>query len=134
MLETWNLVRKYIYKSSLRKCTFQNQEPLNYTNVSICFRKNSVFFVKKVHLLKAIILSFSKMKGTINKSVNFSDYASGIVLPYYSKLALTEKNDNEVTIFRHDVIINFFEVQVFLLSSLATISSFMSLSLSVLEL
>ena len=50
------------------------------------------------------------MKDTINKSVNFSDHASGIVLPYYSKLAITQKNDNEVTIFRHDVIVNFFEV------------------------
>ena len=33
---------------------------------------------------------------------------SGILLPDCSKLAINWKNDNDVTIFRHDVIIKFF--------------------------
>ena len=36
------------------------------------------------------------------------DYASEIRLPDYSKLAINWKNVNEVTVFWHDVILNFF--------------------------
>ena len=44
------------------------------------------------------------------------------------------ENDNDITVCRHDVIINFFDVAVFLLSSLVTDPSFMSILLLVLEL
>ena len=44
------------------------------------------------------------------------------------------KNDNDVTTCWHDVIVNFFDVVLFLLSSLVTCPSFMSISLLVLEL
>ena len=42
------------------------------------------------------------------KNIGFTDYTSGIRLPDYSKLAINRKNDNDVTIFRHDVISKFF--------------------------
>ena len=44
------------------------------------------------------------------------------------------KNSNDIRIFWHDVIINFFDVVFFLLSSLVTGSSFISISSLVLEL
>ena len=37
----------------------------------------------------------------------FIDYASGILLLDCSKLAINRKNNNDVTVFRHDVIVNF---------------------------
>ena len=59
---------------------------------------------------------------------------SGIKLPDCSKLGIKQKNDNDVTIYRHDIIVSFFDVVLFLLSSLVTGPSFMSISLLVLEL
>ena len=47
-------------------------------------------------------------KVTINENINFTDYASGIWLPNCSKLAKNQKYCNEVTIFWHGVIVNFF--------------------------
>ena len=45
---------------------------------------------------------------TINENVGFTDYASGIQLPDCSKLAINWKNNNNITIFRHDVIAKLF--------------------------
>ena len=58
----------------------------------------------------------------------FTDYASGIQLPDCSKLAINKKNNINVRICRHDIIINFFDAVLFLLSSLVTSPSFMSIS------
>ena len=65
---------------------------------------------------------------TFNENISVTDYASRIRLPDCSKLAINQKNDNEVIICRHDVIINFFEALLFILSSLVTGLSFMSVS------
>ena len=55
--------------------------------------------------------------------------------PDCSKLTKNPKNDNKVTIFRYEVLVNFFDVVLFLLSNLVTDLSFMSISSSlVLEL
>ena len=45
-----------------------------------------------------------------------------------SKLSVNWQNGNDVTISRHDVIVKDFEVVLFLLSSLVTGPSFMSIS------
>ena len=63
-----------------------------------------------------------------------TNYTSRIRLPDYSKLIINWKNNNDVTIFRHDVIVKFFDVVLFLLRSLVTSPSFMSVSSLVLEL
>ena len=55
-------------------------------------------------------------------------------LPDCSKLAINRKNDNDVTICWHDVIVNFSDVAMFLLSSFVTGPSFTSISLLALEL
>ena len=65
---------------------------------------------------------------TFNENIRVTDYPSRIRLPDCSKLTINQKNDNEVIIWRHDVIINFFEVLLFILSSLVTGLSFMSVS------
>ena len=49
-------------------------------------------------------------------------------------LAMNLKNDSDATIFRHEVTVNFFGVVLFLLSSLVTVPSFMSIPSLVLEL
>ena len=59
---------------------------------------------------------------------NFTDYASRIRLPESFKLAINRKNGNDVTTFWHDVIVNFFDVLLFLLVSLVTGPCFMSIS------
>ena len=56
------------------------------------------------------------------------------MLPDVCKLAISRKKDNDVTIFWHDVIVKFFDLASFLLSSLVTSPSFMSISWLVLEL
>ena len=56
-----------------------------------------------------------------------------VQLPNCFKLAVNWKNDNGVTISRHDISSNFFDV-LFLLSSLVTGPCFMSMSSLVLEL
>ena len=43
----------------------------------------------------------------MNEHIRFTDYASGIQLPYHSELAINWKNDNDATIFCHDVIVIF---------------------------
>ena len=47
---------------------------------------------------------------TINENISFEDSASRIRLPDCSKFAINQKNDNDVTIFRHDVIVKFFKL------------------------
>ena len=66
--------------------------------------------------------------------MTFADSVSGIQPTDCSKLAQNQKNDNDVTIFRNDVIVNFFYVVLFLLSGWVTGPSFMSISSLVLEL
>ena len=51
---------------------------------------------------------FVRQKVTINEKINFADSLSGIWPPDCSKLAENPINDNDIAIFRHDVIINFF--------------------------
>ena len=101
-----------------------------------------------VPLLKAIVWElrwrflvlfsvFVRQKAAISENVSFTGCASGIRLTDFSKLAINRENDNDVTICRHDVIavfFFFFDVVLFLLSSLVTGPSFMSISSLVLEL
>ena len=77
---------------------------------------------------------FVRPKVTFTENIAFADSVSKTRPPDYSKLAKNLKNDNDVTIFRHDVNVNFFDVVLFLLSSLVTGPSFMSISSLILEL
>ena len=69
----------------------------------------------------------------MNEDIIFTDHASKIRLQDCPKLAIHCKNDNDVTIYQHNAIVNFFKVVVFLLPSLVTGLSFKSISLLVLE-
>ena len=51
---------------------------------------------------------FIRWKVTINENISFTDYASEIRLPDCSKLGLNWKIDNDVTIFRHGIIVKRF--------------------------
>ena len=53
-------------------------------------------------------------------------YASEVRLPDYSKLAVNWENSNGALIFLYNVIVNFFDVALFLLSNLVTGPNFMS--------
>ena len=48
-----------------------------------------------------------KVKG-FRENISFTDYAYGIQLPDWSKLAIKRKNDHYVAIFQLDFIVNFF--------------------------
>ena len=145
MLEASNLARKYTPISSFRKYTFQCLDPLNFADVSIFLQKISVFCPKKYLYSKqqcescvrdflVLFSVFVRQKVTITENITFADSVSRIRPPDCSKLAKNPKNDNDVTIFRHDVNVNFFDVVLFLLSSLVTGPSFMSVSSLALEL
>ena len=54
------------------------------------------------------IFSFCKIKDTFNGNVRFTGYRSRIRLPDGSKFAINRKNDNDVTIWRHDVMVKIF--------------------------
>ena len=58
---------------------------------------------------------------------------SGIRLPDLFKLFINWKNNNDFTIYWHDATVNFFDVVLFLLSSLVTGPDLLSTSLLVLE-
>ena len=76
----------------------------------------------------ALISGFVRQKVIFNENLSFTYYASRIRLPDGSKLAINRKNDNDVTIFRHDVIVKGFDVALFFLSGLVTDPSFKSMS------
>ena len=57
-----------------------------------------------------------------------------IRLPDCSKLAKYLKNNNDLTINPHDLVITFFDAVLFLLSSIVAGPSFMSISSLALEL
>ena len=65
---------------------------------------------------------------TINENGNITDNASRIRLPDSSKLVIKRKNDNDVAVCLHEVIVKFFEAAVFFLSSLVTGPCFKQLS------
>ena len=51
---------------------------------------------------------FVRKNVTITEKITFADSVSGIRPPYCSKLAKNQKNDNDVTISRHDINVKFF--------------------------
>ena len=100
--------------------------------------KKLAFFVQKSTLyskqyckscVRDFLVQFSvfiRQKVTVTENITFADCVSGI-------RPLDWKNDNDVTIFRHDFSSNFLDI-LYLLSSLVTGPSFMSISSLVLEL
>ena len=133
MLETWNVVHMQIQRTYL---LLPKPSLFCWCQHSVC--KKAAFFGKKiVPLLEATmwelcwrffssVFSFYRIKGYYQwKSI--TDHASWIRLPDCSKLSINQKSGNEATICWHDVIVNFFELAVFLLSSLVTSPSFMSI-------
>ena len=146
MLETSNLTRKYTPICSFRNYTFQCLGPVSFPHVNIFLPKNSGFCPKNYLYSKqqcessdrdflVLFCSFVRQKVTIIENITFADSVSGIRSPECCKLAKNPKNENDVKIFRHDVNVDFFfQVVLFLLSSLVTGSSFMSIPSLVLEL
>ena len=90
------------------------------------------FFSKKpayFSCVRAFLVLFSvfvRQKVPINENVKFTDYASGIRLPPCSTFAINQKNDDDVTICQHDIIVKIFEIVLFLLPSLVTGPSFIT--------
>ena len=80
-----------------------------------------------------LFLGFVRQKGTITENItcrlSVRNLASRLL-----QIGQKSENDNDVTIFRHDVKVNFFDVVLFLLSSLVSGPSSMSISSQVLEL
>ena len=119
MLETSILARKYTAICSFRKYISQCLGPVNFADVSIFQQKNSVFCPKKYLYSKqqcescvrdflVLFSVFVRQKVTVTENITSADSVSGIRPPDGSKLAKNPKNDDNVTIFRHDVILKFF--------------------------
>ena len=80
------------------------------------FSKKLLFFVQKSTFTQsnnvaAVLVLFSvfiRKKVTITENITFADYISGIRPPDCSKLTKNPKNDSNVTISRHEVIVKFF--------------------------
>ena len=85
--------------------------------MSALFSKKLAFFVQKIPLLKAIvwelwdllvlISAFVRWKVTVTQNIIFADSVFRIRPPDCSKLTKNPKNENNVTIFRHDVNVKF---------------------------
>ena len=75
-----------------------------------------------------------QQKVTVTENITFAGFVSRIRSLDCSKLAKNPENDNDVTVSRHDVNVKFFRVVLFLLLSLVTGPSFMSISSLVLDL
>ena len=73
-------------------------------------------------------------KVAVTENITSVESVSGVRPPDCSKLVKNPKNDNDVTICRHNVIVSVIDVVLFLLSSLVTGPSFMPISSLVLEL
>ena len=80
------------------------------------------------------VFRFCKTKGYYYWKHNFCRLCIWNPASRLLQIAKNKKNENDITIFRHDVIITFFDVVFFLLSSLVTGPSFKSISSLVLEL
>ena len=83
--------------------------------------------------MRAVLEAFHFLQNETS-NVSFTDHVSGIWLPDCFKLAIYWKIKNDVTVSRQVAIANFFDVAVFILSSLVIGPSFMSISLLVLEI
>ena len=77
---------------------------------------------------------FIREKVTAFENISFTDYASRIRLPYFSKLNRKLKHDNRVTFWRHGVKSNFIDVAMFCLSSVVSVLGFLWILLLILEL
>ena len=89
---------------------------------------------KRAKLQANITVVFVRRKVTIVENITFVDSVSGIRPPDCYKLTKNPKNDNDVTILRHDVNVNFFDIALFLLPRLVTDPNFISISSLALEL
>ena len=115
MLETWNLVRKYIH-ICFRNYTFRTKY-FPILLMSAFFSRISIFLAIVVSCeyckscardFLVLLLVFVRWKVTINENVSFIDYTSGIPLPDCSNSAINWKNDNDVTIYWNGAIVNIF--------------------------
>ena len=89
----------------------------NFANVIIFLAKNSKKKSPSTQSngMRAVLETFShvfgscKIKGyTINENVSFRDHTSRIRFPDCSKFAINRRNDNDVKVYRNDLIVNFF--------------------------
>ena len=142
MLQTSNLVRKQKRICGFKKQTFQQQDPLNFADVSIFLQNISIFYKKQYLYSKhqyescvrdslVLFLVFVRQKITVNENVCFTNYTSGLRLCNCFKLVINPINDNDVTNSNMMLSSGFYDLAVFLL---VTGPSFTSISLLVLEL
>ena len=137
MLQTSNVARTYTPICSFRKYTFYCLSPLNFADVSIFLQKVNVFSPKKYLYSKqqcescvrdflVLFSVFVRQKVTVTKNIsglrtarNWLKIQKVTVTSQFSNMTLSSK---------------FFDVVLFLLSSLVTGPRFMSISSLVLEL
>ena len=132
MLQTSNLVRKHNHRCSFKKYIFQQQDTVNFADVSIFLQKISSFYKKQYLYSKhqyeswisdylVLFSVFVRQKVTVKENVRFSDYTSRLPLLDCFKLAINPKNDNDVTNSDLTPSSDFFDIPVFFLKEFCPI-------------
>ena len=81
-----------------------------YVHTQIFSFRQYTFQYQNESCVRDFLFLFSVLvreKATINENVSITDHVSGMQLPYYSKLPINQKNDNNITICWHDVIVHY---------------------------
>ena len=144
MLETLNWGRKFTHTYTFRKHRFQYQVPLNFADLSAFCTKNQHFSVKMVPLLKAIVWqlykrffnsvwSFCKVNSNCLWKCNFYRLCFRNSAKTRSKLVKTQKITNNVKFAEMTSLSKYLTLFLFVLSSLVTGPSFMSMLSLILE-
>ena len=144
MLETSNLARKYTQVWRFRIYTFQYQGSLNFADVSIFFAKNQHFLAFTKYSIKQcescvwnflVLFSVLEDKRLLVMKIQF--YRLCVWNPAFGLLQIDQKLKKIAEtsqFFDMTLSSNFSDVALFVLSSLDTDPSFMSISSLVLEL
>ena len=136
MLEIWNLVRKYRHIHDFRKYETPLKDPLSFAKITFFCKKSALN--NSTYKVKNSTCTHSNSKGALleifQDHVSFTKQASAIRLSGRSKLVRNWKKDSASQFLDMMLWSNFFDLALFLLSSLVTGPSFMAVSILVLEL
>ena len=125
MLETWNLVRKCTHTHVVSENVRFSTKTCTILLMSAFILQRNQLFCQKLYIysnkwhdscVRDFLVLFSvfvRKRLLLLKMYVFTDHASGIQSLDCSKLAINWKNDNDITICWHEVILNFLTLSWF---------------------
>ena len=130
MLEAWNLIHKYTYIVS-GNIPFSTMTLLIFLMTAF-FLQNSIYFFFFFFGKNSTFTQSNSMRAVLEIFMYRPCVRN--IASRWLQIDHNWKKDNDFTICQQDVVVNFFDVAVFPLSSLVTGPNFMSISWLVLEL